>query len=138
MLVVMVRYQCQLSSTGLSHRQLATKSTVAATPMSTIPKNVNFMLPPYVSLPLWRFRYSLDRDTDNPRRLRLLFADMRVRLGSLTSFEERLRKPITRPYQGGANTYGTVFKITPSGTLTTLHSFNSTDGRIALLPIPTG
>src|ERR1019366_6409934 len=24
---------------------------------------------------------------------------------------------------GGANDYGTVFKITPSGTLTTLHSF---------------
>jgi uncharacterized repeat protein (TIGR03803 family) len=29
---------------------------------------------------------------------------------------------------GGANTYGTVFKITPSGTLTTLHSFHETDG----------
>ena len=29
---------------------------------------------------------------------------------------------------GGANGYGTVFKITPSGTLTTLHSFNNTDG----------
>ena len=30
---------------------------------------------------------------------------------------------------GGANQYwGTVFKITPSGTLTTLHSFSSTDG----------
>jgi uncharacterized repeat protein (TIGR03803 family) len=30
---------------------------------------------------------------------------------------------------GGANGgYGTVFKITPTGTLTTLHSFNSTDG----------
>ena len=29
---------------------------------------------------------------------------------------------------GGANGYGTVFKITPSGTLTTLHSFNGTDG----------
>jgi uncharacterized repeat protein (TIGR03803 family) len=29
---------------------------------------------------------------------------------------------------GGAYTNGTVFKITPSGTLTTLHSFNSTDG----------
>jgi uncharacterized repeat protein (TIGR03803 family) len=29
---------------------------------------------------------------------------------------------------GGANSYGTVFKITPSGTLTTLHSFDSTDG----------
>jgi len=29
---------------------------------------------------------------------------------------------------GGANGVGTVFKITPSGTLTTLHSFNGTDG----------
>jgi uncharacterized repeat protein (TIGR03803 family) len=29
---------------------------------------------------------------------------------------------------GGANGYGTVFKITPSGTLTTLHSFDGTDG----------
>jgi len=36
-------------------------------------------------------------------------------------------------YQGGANGSGTVFKITPSGTLTTLYSFcsqsNCTDGR---------
>jgi uncharacterized repeat protein (TIGR03803 family) len=31
-------------------------------------------------------------------------------------------------YYGGANGYGTVFKITPSGTLTTLHSFDGTDG----------
>ncbi len=31
-------------------------------------------------------------------------------------------------FEGGANLYGTVFKITPSGTLTTLHSFDSTDG----------
>ena len=31
----------------------------------------------------------------------------------------------TTPYGGS---YGTVFKITPSGTLTTLHSFNLTDG----------
>jgi uncharacterized repeat protein (TIGR03803 family) len=32
-------------------------------------------------------------------------------------------------YYGGKNTYyGTVFKITPSGMLTTLHSFNNTDG----------
>jgi uncharacterized repeat protein (TIGR03803 family) len=31
-------------------------------------------------------------------------------------------------YSGGANGDGTVFKITPSGTLTTLHSFNGTDG----------
>src|ERR1019366_2526873 len=30
---------------------------------------------------------------------------------------------------GGTNTNGTVFKITPTGTLTTLHSFNgTTDG----------
>jgi uncharacterized repeat protein (TIGR03803 family) len=29
---------------------------------------------------------------------------------------------------GGTNGYGTVFKITPAGTLTTLHSFDSTDG----------
>src|SRR6266481_3221894 len=29
---------------------------------------------------------------------------------------------------GGANSYGTVFKITPTGKLTTLHSFDSTDG----------
>ena len=29
---------------------------------------------------------------------------------------------------GGANNYGTVFKITPQGTLTTLHNFNFTDG----------
>jgi uncharacterized repeat protein (TIGR03803 family) len=29
---------------------------------------------------------------------------------------------------GGANGYGTVFKIAPAGILTTLHSFNATDG----------
>ncbi|MGA8153423.1 MAG: choice-of-anchor tandem repeat GloVer-containing protein [Terriglobales bacterium] len=29
---------------------------------------------------------------------------------------------------GGANGYGTVFKITPAGTLTTLHNFDGTDG----------
>src|SRR5579884_935258 len=29
---------------------------------------------------------------------------------------------------GGANGHGTLFKITPSGTFTTLHSFNVTDG----------
>jgi uncharacterized protein (TIGR03437 family) len=29
---------------------------------------------------------------------------------------------------GGANDYGTVFKVTPSGTETVLHSFNQTDG----------
>jgi uncharacterized repeat protein (TIGR03803 family) len=31
-------------------------------------------------------------------------------------------------HYGGANGYGTVFKITPTGTLTTLHSFDFTDG----------
>ncbi len=31
-------------------------------------------------------------------------------------------------YEGGANNYGTVFKITPSGTLTTLYSFCSPVG----------
>jgi uncharacterized repeat protein (TIGR03803 family) len=31
---------------------------------------------------------------------------------------------------GGVNTEGTVFKITPAGTLTTLHSFDQTDGYI--------
>src|SRR5271157_4411191 len=29
---------------------------------------------------------------------------------------------------GGANGYGTLFKINPAGTLTTIHSFDSTDG----------
>src|ERR1019366_311443 len=32
-------------------------------------------------------------------------------------------------FVGGANNVGSVFKITTSGTLTTLHSFNGTDGR---------
>jgi len=31
-------------------------------------------------------------------------------------------------FRGGANGYGMVFKITPGGTLITLHSFNGTDG----------
>jgi len=31
---------------------------------------------------------------------------------------------------GGANGYGTVFKVTPAGTLTTLHSFDLTDGNM--------
>src|SRR5579871_4124325 len=31
-------------------------------------------------------------------------------------------------YHGGINQIGTVFKITPSGVLTTLHSFSGTDG----------
>ena len=36
---------------------------------------------------------------------------------------------------GGANVYGTIFKITSSGKLTTLHSFDKTDGarRTALM-----
>ena len=33
-------------------------------------------------------------------------------------------------YLGGANSFGTVFKITPTGTLTTLHSFDATDGEL--------
>jgi uncharacterized repeat protein (TIGR03803 family) len=31
-------------------------------------------------------------------------------------------------YQGGASNWGTIFQLTPSGTLTTLHSFDVTDG----------
>jgi uncharacterized repeat protein (TIGR03803 family) len=31
-------------------------------------------------------------------------------------------------FDGGANSEGTIFQITPSGTLTTLHSFDGTDG----------
>jgi uncharacterized repeat protein (TIGR03803 family) len=31
-------------------------------------------------------------------------------------------------FYGGANNNGTIFKITPTGTLTTLHRFNGTDG----------
>jgi uncharacterized repeat protein (TIGR03803 family) len=34
--------------------------------------------------------------------------------------------------EGGAYSYGTVFKITPAGVLTTLHSFNLTDGETPL------
>jgi uncharacterized repeat protein (TIGR03803 family) len=30
--------------------------------------------------------------------------------------------------EGGADGYGTIFKITPTGALTTLHSFDKTDG----------
>jgi uncharacterized repeat protein (TIGR03803 family) len=33
-------------------------------------------------------------------------------------------------WTGGTSNYGTVFKMTPSGTLTTLHSFASTDGAL--------
>jgi uncharacterized repeat protein (TIGR03803 family) len=36
---------------------------------------------------------------------------------------------------GGANVNGTVFKMTPSGTLTTLHSFDLTDGSIPVGPL---
>ncbi len=32
-------------------------------------------------------------------------------------------------YDGGTNGYGTAFRITPTGTLTTLHSFGGTDGQ---------
>ncbi|MFY9742194.1 MAG: choice-of-anchor tandem repeat GloVer-containing protein [Candidatus Sulfotelmatobacter sp.] len=32
-------------------------------------------------------------------------------------------------YEGGTNGYGTVFRITPTGRLTTLHSFGGTDGQ---------
>jgi uncharacterized repeat protein (TIGR03803 family) len=35
-------------------------------------------------------------------------------------------------FVGGANNFGTVFKVTPSGTLTTLHSFNGADGSTPL------
>ena len=35
-------------------------------------------------------------------------------------------------YGGGDHQFGTVFKITPSGALTTLHSFDRTDGRSPL------
>src|SRR5208337_2249320 len=31
-------------------------------------------------------------------------------------------------WDGGANQQGTIFQITPSGTLTTLHNFDGTDG----------
>jgi uncharacterized repeat protein (TIGR03803 family) len=34
----------------------------------------------------------------------------------------------TTSYSGGANTLGTVYKVTPSGTLTVLYSFDSTHG----------
>lgn len=36
---------------------------------------------------------------------------------------------------GGANNYGTVFKISPSGKLTTLHSFDGTDGFDPVAPL---
>ncbi len=31
-------------------------------------------------------------------------------------------------YQGGANNLGTIFKITPAGVFTSLHSFDATEG----------
>jgi uncharacterized repeat protein (TIGR03803 family) len=34
----------------------------------------------------------------------------------------------TTTYGGAYTSYGTVFKITPKGVLTTLHSFDGTDG----------
>jgi uncharacterized repeat protein (TIGR03803 family) len=34
--------------------------------------------------------------------------------------------------EGGANGYGTVFKITPEGTLTTLHNFDGSDGNLPI------
>jgi len=40
--------------------------------------------------------------------------------------------------QHGANGDGTVFKITPSGTLTTLHSFNGTDGECPIAALAQG
>jgi len=33
-------------------------------------------------------------------------------------------------YEGGANNVGTIFKLTPAGALTTLHSFDTTDGSL--------
>jgi uncharacterized repeat protein (TIGR03803 family) len=41
-------------------------------------------------------------------------------------------------YEGGANNEGTVFKITTSGTLTTLHSFDSTDGAYPIAALTQG
>lgn len=44
-------------------------------------------------------------------------------------------------YQGGANGDGTVFEITPAGSLTTIHSFDGTDGSIpngGLIQVATG
>ena len=39
---------------------------------------------------------------------------------------------------GGTGNYGTVFKITPSGTLTTLHSFDFNDGSGPIAPLIQG
>jgi uncharacterized repeat protein (TIGR03803 family) len=38
-------------------------------------------------------------------------------------------------YEGGANSYGTIFKMTPGGTLTTLHSFGVTEGILPAGPL---
>ena len=38
-------------------------------------------------------------------------------------------------FGGGAHGYGTIFEITPNGTLTTLHSFDSTDGQNPQAPL---
>jgi uncharacterized repeat protein (TIGR03803 family) len=38
-------------------------------------------------------------------------------------------------FAGGAHGYGTIFEITPNGTLTTLHSFDSTDGQNPQAPL---
>jgi uncharacterized repeat protein (TIGR03803 family) len=38
-------------------------------------------------------------------------------------------------YGGGANNAGTIFKITPAGALTTLHSFTNTDGFAVAAPV---
>jgi uncharacterized repeat protein (TIGR03803 family) len=40
--------------------------------------------------------------------------------------------------QGGTSSYGTVFKITPSGTFTTLHSFDLSDGEMPTAPLIQG
>ncbi len=39
---------------------------------------------------------------------------------------------------GGSTSDGTIFKITPSGKLTTLHSFDGTDGRMPVAPLVQG
>ena len=41
-------------------------------------------------------------------------------------------------YSGGANLAGTVFKVSPSGTFTTLHAFSGTDGSGSVAPLVLG
>ena len=41
-------------------------------------------------------------------------------------------------YVGGANDQGTIFKLSTSGTLTTLHSFDGTDGAEPLAGVVQG